>query len=129
MRVEVFRVAINEHIARFAPAVAVPLDKVYVLIAHSVELAMKYVAASGLNQSKTPLLEGLNALSAMAETSSPSSREFKRPDVDNGDRPLDAGEPRTAGDIPPPERTLHENQPPAQSSLTLRLARAWRSMF
>jgi hypothetical protein len=75
------------------------------------------------------LLEGLNALSAMAETSSPSSREFKRPDADNGGQAVDAGEPSNAGDRPPPDLTLHENAPAAQSSLTLRFARAWRSMF
>ena len=120
--------ALEEHIARFAPAVPAPLGKVIELIAHSVELAMKYTTASGLKQSKTPLLVGLNALGALVETS-PPSREFTRPVADDREQPTGVHERRTPDDGPSPDETVQEDSPPPQSSLTLRLARAWRSMF
>ena len=110
--------ALDAHIARFEPAIPVGAGKVCELIAHSVELALKYVAASGLKQPRTPLLDGLNALSAMADTSAPASREFTRPAVIESDPSADAG-----SDAPSHDAAV------AQPSLTLRLARAWRSMF
>jgi hypothetical protein len=111
--------ALDAHVARFEPAIPVPATKLCVLIAHSVELALKYVTASGLKQPRTPLLDGLNALSAMVETSAPVSRAFARPAVIESGPAADTGS----------EAVGHDTAAAAQPSLTLRLARAWRSMF
>lgn len=117
--------ALEAHIARFDLAIRVPEGKVRVLISHSVDLAMKYVAAAGLKQPSTPLLEALDALGTVSESSSPAGRGRAHSAAD--DSSPDAG---SAGPV------LEKTQAPAlqenaahQSSLTLRLARVWRSMF
>jgi hypothetical protein len=116
--------ALDAHVARFAPAIRVAADKVCVLIAHSVDLAMKYVAASGLKQPDTPLLEALNALGATAQTPD-ASADLACADGDHF--PPDPEPAESARDNPQVEAP-HPSAP-HQSSLTMRLARVWRSMF
>ena len=117
--------ALDAHIARFDPVIRVAADRVHALIAHSVELAMKYVAASSLKQSSTPLLEGLHALSAMTDTASTTRRMGT---LTQTQAAALSDSPTTAGEERPPIEAANDEAPP-QSSLTLRLARAWRSMF
>jgi hypothetical protein len=63
------------HIGRFAEAVPVAAAQVHALVAHSVELALKYAAAAGVDAATTPLIAGLERLrqiqAAPAETDSP----------------------------------------------------------
>ena len=119
--------ALDAHIARFEPAIPVEASKVCALIARSVELALKYVAASGLKQQRTPLLDGLNALSAMADTSAGASRDLPGPAAVESEPSTEVKSAARESPVAAADTPRHEATP--QPSLTLRLARAWRSMF
>jgi serine/threonine protein kinase len=56
--------ALAGHIKRFAPAIRIDAATVRELMTRSVEVAGNYISAAGLTVSKTPLLEGMRALSA-----------------------------------------------------------------
>jgi HD-like signal output (HDOD) protein len=65
------------HVDRFAEAVPVAAAQVHALAAHSVELALKYAAAAGVDAATTPLIAGLERLrqiqTAPAEADSPNA--------------------------------------------------------
>jgi len=54
--------ALQTHLARYAESIPVEPVKVRALIGHSVDAALKYVAASGLSGTHTALLDGFAAL-------------------------------------------------------------------
>ena len=121
--------ALDEHVARFETVMPVPAAKVSELIAHSVELAMKYVAASGLKQTRTPLLDGLDALSGQVESAPTAALAFARPVADAAPPTDSPAQPGEVADRPTQERAPDEAACSTQPSLSLRIARAWRSMF
>lgn len=115
--------ALEAHIARFQPGIGVAFDGICGLIAHSVELALKYVAACGLKSPRMPLLEAFHALGTLADMPPKGGRESLQPAGAAGSRPESAPSSRSAAepDAPQPK--------PLPPSITLRLARAWRSLF
>jgi serine/threonine protein kinase len=129
-----FAAAIDEstlsaHVTRFAAVVPVPNDRLHELIAHTVDVALKYVAATGLKVTNTAQLDGLNALKRIkvnSDVNAPADRaadQADTPTVRNLPAPQAAEAPATTE--PPAPRQPN----PPRAALTTRLANAWRSMF
>jgi hypothetical protein len=116
-----------KHIERFAAVVPIEIEQVRALLTHSVEVALKYVAASELANSDTALLAALEGFRTEQEPAAPAS---------SGGETEQAASPRTASDAQS-EQTVSlsagdaEPMPPAseRSGLTSRIAQAWRSLF
>jgi hypothetical protein len=123
--------ALQNHAARFAQVVPVELAQVHALIEHSVEVALKYVAASGLAQPKTALFDGLTALRPMPATSQPEATAPTAPPFANESGQTHVGEARSvqANDAPPARGVAPPALAPAPTGLGSKFARAWRGLF
>lgn len=114
------------HNARHAAVNAVDPAKIRALIGYSVDVALKYVAASGLIGTNTVLLDGLAALREQAGDSTAAAVETgsgvgaKHETVPAMPEPAAPGIPAVAPQI---AATV------SRTGLRARLARAWQSLF
>jgi eukaryotic-like serine/threonine-protein kinase len=113
------------HIARFAAAIPVDEAKVRALIGHSLEVASKYIAASGLNPARTTLLDGLAVLRA-APTVPPTPAPGPACNGGSDAVAVTVDPPRLPQRADTASEPSHEMQ---SAGWGRRLARAWRAMF
>jgi serine/threonine protein kinase len=114
---------LEQHIGRFAPVVPIEVDQVRALLTHSVELALKYVAASELASPNTALLATLEALRTDRAAAPPGAI----PQAASAHPPADARPEQTvrhSASVSGPVVTA-----PQRSGFTSRIAQAWRSLF
>jgi serine/threonine protein kinase len=114
-----------DHAARFAVAISIGDGTLRMLIEKSVEVALKYVAASGLNVSGTPLLEGLAALRAGVPGTDTAANDALFPTSTGPGVRSDARPRSVAAVVTAPSAASK----PASSTFTSRIAQALRSMF
>jgi len=108
-----------QHIDRFGHAMPLPVEQVRALVGQSIEVALKYIAASGLDATRTALLDGLAALGGTAASSPQAS-------IDKSEAPAPADDlvamrVDTASGI--------SMSPPRPLGWTGRIARVWRTWF
>lgn len=106
---------LRTHLARYCASIPVTPDKVRALVSHSVDAALKYVAASGLTGTRTALLDGLDALRAVTADG-----------IDDAPRPssVDRSHVLATRELARPAATAS-----GQTSLKSRLRVAWKHLF
>jgi predicted component of type VI protein secretion system len=119
------------HLTRFSPSIPVNSETVIALIGHSVDVAMKYVTASGLGQPKTALLDAFAALRAAGEVASPAPAPAPAPEktqpVTTAAEPAPVPADTPAQALPTESKVTPER--PAAPGFASKLVRAWRSLF